>query len=576
MDTIKKLNYLLDRKMKWKTLGILMVIIIGSFAELLGVAVVLPIVNLAIDTDFANNAICRIVMDITGYTTREQVMLAIIFAAILIYILKNTYLSWMQSRLYQFSATVKKQMAVRLMKSYLEQPYTFFLKRNTSDLIRSVNQDTAQFYEVISNCLLIASNGFTAMILLLTLVVTNPVMTILLIALLALCAGIILFVVQKRTRRYGRKNQELAGFLIKYLQQTFEGVKEIKIINNESYFIKKYSETYQKQTECVRKFTLANQIPKYMIEAVCIIGIMMYLGANIMYNPDYMSLIPQVAVFAAAAYKILPAVNAVYAYMNTIIYNRASIDLVYRDIRATKEQEQKEEQSGQKESAMQFKDKIELCQVSFRYNENGRNILEKANLEIPRGKSVALIGASGGGKTTTADIALGLLSPTEGEVRADGKNIQSNMREWKKKIGYIPQNIYLTDDSIKNNIAFGIPEEDIDTSRVWEVLEEAQLSEFVKGLEQGVDTKVGERGTRISGGQKQRIGIARALYRNPEILVFDEATSALDNETEKDVMEAIERLHGNKTIIMIAHRLSTIENCDIVYKVENGNVLRVR
>lgn len=576
MSTIKKLNYLMDRKMKLGVFGILILIIIGSVAELLGVAVIMPVVNLAIDANYQDNFWCRIVMNITGYETREKIMLVMIAATIAIYILKNLYLSWMYSRLYQFSAVIKKQMAVKLMESYLKQPYAFFLKKNTSELIRSVNSDTAQLYEIVLNCLLVASNGLTAICLLVTLLVTNWIMTMLVVVLLALCAGVILFVVQGRTRYFGKRNQELSGFLIKYLQQTFEGVKEIKILNNEGFFIKQYKETYQEQTDIARKYSLVNLIPKYMIEMVCIVGIMAYLGVNIMYNPNYTDIVPQLAGFVAAAYKLLPAVNALYAYLNTIVYHRASIDLIYHDVKEANELDTKEAYMENNTESLEFHDKIELSHVDFKYDNSDKNVLNDVNLEIPKGKSVAFVGASGGGKTTTADLVLGLLSPVRGAVLVDGKNINTNMEGWRRQIGYIPQSIYLTDGSIKSNIALGIPEKEIDESRVWKALEEAQLKSFVEGLENGVDTEVGERGMRISGGQRQRIGIARALYRNPDILVFDEATSALDNETEKEVMKAIDSLHGNKTMIMIAHRLSTIENCDIVYKVEKGKVVKER
>lgn len=575
MNTIKKLNSLLDKKMKMQILCILLFIIIGSVAELLGVAIIAPIVNLAMDDNYAENMWCKLVMNLTGYETREKVLIVMIVAVVVIYVLKNSYLSWMYSRLYRFSATVKKQMAVKLMESYLNQPYAFFLKKNTSDLIRSVNQDTSQLYEVVLNCLLVAANAFTAMVLVAALVITNPVMTFVIVALLAVCACVIILGVQKKTRYYGRQNQELSGYLIKYLQQTFEGIKEIKILNNERHFIKEYGDTYQEQTEFVKRYNLVNLIPKYLIEAVSIVGIMAYLGVNILYNPNYMNLIPQLATFVAAAYKLLPAVNAIYAYINTIIYHRASIDLVYQDVKEAENLELKEFDTA-KGAKIEFEDKIELSHVTFRYEGTEKAVLEDVSIEIPKGKSVAFIGPSGGGKTTTADIVLGLIRPVKGAVLADGKDILENLAGWRNNIGYIPQNIYLTDGSIKSNVALGIPEENIDVDRVWEVLREAQLAGFVEELEQGLDTEVGERGVRMSGGQRQRLGIARALYRNPDVLVFDEATSALDNETEKEVMKAIDNLHGNKTMIMIAHRLSTIENCDIVYKVENAQVVRER
>lgn len=576
MDTLKKMCRLLDKKSKISALILLGMIIIGSIAELLGVALILPIVNLAIDDNFMENRWCRLVSELTGLQTREQILLFIIGVTILVYILKNIYLSWMYSKLYLFAANVKMQMATCLMESYLQQPYSFFLRSNIPELIRTVTIDTSQLYEAISHCLLMLSNGFTAILLLITLLVTNVYMTILVAVLLGSAALVSVLVIRKRTHYYGERNQQLSSILTECLQQAFEGIKEVKIVNSERFFINRYKSNYKEQTDMLRKFKIMSLIPKYIIEVVCIIGILLYLAINVIYNPDYISIVQQLAVFVAAAYKLLPSVNAINNSINIVVYNKASIDLVYHDIQMAKQIEEIEEIDTSNGEELVFKEAIQLKNVSFWYKNSDKKILDNVAFSIPKGKSVAFVGPSGGGKTTTADIILSLLSPKQGEVLIDKKNVRDNLEGWRKKIGYIPQNIYLLDTSIKENIALGIPCDDIDEKRVMEAVEKAQLSDFVQALPEGINTKVGERGNNISGGQKQRIGIARALYRNPEILVFDEATSALDVQTEKEVMKAIDSLHGEKTMIMIAHRLSTIENCDIVYTIENGHVERTR
>lgn len=574
MDVLKKINYLFDRKVKISLIGLFFVILVGSAVELLGVSIVLPIVNLAIETDYSENIFCRIITKITGYTSREDILLALVVITIVIYLFKFFYISWMNSTLYQFAANVKRELATKLMKAYMMQPYTFFLQRDSAQLIRSINSDTGSLYEVIVNCLLILSNGITAIALLVTIIVINPVMACLVACLLVLCAVAILLIVQKRTRSYGKRNQQLSSDLIKYLQQSFEGIKEIKILGCEKYFVSQYDTTYREQADVGCKSKLVNLIPKYLIEAVCIIGIMLYLGWNVKFNPNYMSLIPQLAMFVGAAYKLLPAVNAVYAYMNTIVYHRASIDLVYHDIKEANELIIPEGIGCNADIDMPFNKQIAFKNVSFGYGESNKLVLDNVSITIPKGKTVAFIGPSGGGKTTTADLVIGLLTPSKGAILIDDCNMLDYLGAWRRKIGYIPQTIYLTEDSIKRNIALGLNDSEIDEQRVWKVLEQAQLADFVKKLPNGIETNVGERGTRLSGGQRQRIGIARALYHNPEVLVFDEATSALDNNTEHEVMQAIEMLHGSKTMIMIAHRLSTIENSDIVYKVENGKVIK--
>lgn len=577
MNTLKKLNYLFDRKVKVQIILLLFLIIVGALVELIGVAIIFPIVEIAMgEKNLADNKMSNIIMMLTGSSDKNVILLWMIAVTIIIYILKNCYLVFMYNRLYAFSANTKRQMATRLMSAYLKQPYSFFLQKNTSELIRSVNSDTAQLYEIVLNCLQIVSNGLTAIGLVIYLSITNLIMTLTVASLLAVCAFLIVFVLQKRFRRYGLENQKLSGFLIRYLQQAFEGIKEIKILNNERHFIRRYSEAYQDQANITIKYSLFNLIPKYLIEVVCISGILGYLAINIMYNPNYMEIMPQIAVFCVSAYKLLPSVNALYSYTNTVIYHRASIDLVYNDIKEADQLEQSFEHNRSEEQEFIFKDKIEVKDVSFCYNDNSFRVLDRVNLTINKGESVAFIGASGGGKTTLADNILSILEPVEGAILVDGEDVRNNIWGWRKKVGYIPQLIYLTDDTIRNNVAFGVDEKDIDEKEVWRAIRDAQLEEFVLGLKDGIETKVGERGTRISGGQRQRIGIARALYRNPEVLVFDEATSALDNETEKEVMKAIEGLQGSKTMIMIAHRLSTIENCDSVYQVEKGSIEKKR
>lgn len=576
MQFFHKVNYLLDKALRKRMIGIFFLIILGSVAELLGVAIVLPIVNLAIDTNYEQNIWVSFVTKITGETEKETILLILVGMVIVIYILKNLYISWMYSRLYYYSANVRRKMSVKLMRAYMKQPYSFFLQKNSSELIRSVQEDASRIYEIVLNLLQILSNGLTALALLVTLIVTNPLMTLLVCLLLGICAVLVLFVVQKKTREYGRISQKYSSILIQILQQTFGGIKEVKILNTEKHFVDDYSDAYLAQTEVTRKYSLSNTLPKYLIEMVCIVGIMVYLGLNILFNPNYLDIIPQLAVFVAAAYKLLPSVNAVYAYMNTIVYNRASLDVVYRDVKEADALPDESEYVEGEITPLPLQDKITIQDVSYSYQDAEKSVLEKVSFEIPKGKSVALVGPSGGGKTTTADVIIGLLEPTEGKVLVDGVDIRDNLPGWKSQIGYIPQTIFLSDDSIRNNIAWGIPEDEIDDEKIWKALEGAQLKEFVESLPDGIKTEVGERGARISGGQRQRIGIARALYRNPEVLVFDEATSALDNETEKEVMKAIDGLQGTKTILMIAHRLSTIENCDAVYRVENGKVERER
>lgn len=577
MNVFQQLNYLLDKRTKRNLVLLFFMIIVGSMLELLGVTIVLPVVDLAMETeDIHNNKVAAFIMDYTGVVKKEEVLLWLIISVIVIYVVKNIYVCYMYSRQFKFAASIKRDMATRMMAAYLKQPYSFFLNHNTAELTRGVSTDTGELFQLISNILSIISAGLTAASIIIFLAIENFVMTLVVGAVLALCLMVVILGIQKKNRENGIRNQKINGFLIKHLRQAFDGVKEIKIMNIEKQFINIYDKTFKQSTNMEVTYSIYNTMPKYLIESFAVIAIMLFLGGNVVFNPNYIKIIPQLAVFCVAAFKLLPSVNSIYSSINVVVYHKASIDLVYKDIKAANELSIDTIDDDSEVIPVVFKEKITMENVDFRYEGMEENVLNNVSLEIPKGTSVAFVGPSGGGKTTTADLLLTLLHPTSGEIKVDGNDVFDNLRGWRRLFGYIPQFIYLTDDSIRRNVAFGVSDEDIDDDQVWKVLKDAQLEDYVRSLPQGLDTEVGERGVRISGGQRQRIGIARALYRDPDILVFDEATSALDNETEKEVMQAIEGLQGIKTMIMIAHRLSTIENCDIVYKVEGGKIERKR
>lgn len=575
-NIVGKLFKLFNRQEKLQTVFIMILSVISAGAELIGVSIILPIIDLILGQgEIEDSFYCRIMINLFRTKERDSVIVMLIICTIIIYIVKNLYLTGMYGYVYRYAANVRRNFAVMLLKAYMQQPYTFFIKRKTSDLIRSVNEDTNNLYEVLYSLFLLVSQAITATCIVVYLAMTNVVMTLIVVICLLICAGVIVKIMQKSMRSLGKKNQNYHASLINYLQQSFEGIKEIKILNTEQYFTGKYDEVCVKYVGNNYKFRMANMFPKYLIEMIVITGIMGYLAYSIRFSSNYAVIVPQLAVFVSAAYKLLPTVNQMYTYINSIIYYKASVDLVYSDMMEIEELK-KHHDRRENEEVIVFQDKISVKNVDFAYEGSDKYILQNVSIDIPKGKAVAFIGSSGGGKTTLADLILGLQVPVKGNIFVDERDIFSCVEAWHDKIGYIPQSIFLIDDTIRNNVAFGIDEKKIDDKLVWKALEEASLKEFVESSTDGLDTMVGERGVCLSGGQRQRIGIARALYRNPEILVFDEATSALDNETEKEVMKAIDSLHGNKTMIMIAHRLSTIENCDMVYKVEKGQVVRER
>ncbi len=324
-----------------------------------------------------------------------------------------------------------------------------------------------------------------------------------------------------------------------------------------------------------RNYAVLNNSPRLLIETVFIVSVLSFLIIYIKGGGNVGAIVETIATFAVAAIRILPSVNRINTYITEIAYNQPCLDFVYENLQEGMKTDAMlaERKANSQVEKLKLEDKIELNHISFHYPDSDKAIFKDAHMVVPKGKSVGIIGASGAGKSTIVDVLLGLLHSQEGEITCDGVNIFRNYESWLAQVGYIPQSIYLIDESIRDNIAFGIDADKIDEKRLWEVLEEAQLKEFIEELPKGLDTTIGDRGVRLSGGQRQRIGIARALYNDPEILVFDEATSALDNDTEAAVMEAINSFHGKKTMIIIAHRLNTIEKCDIIYKVENEKLI---
>ncbi len=379
----------------------------------------------------------------------------------------------------------------------------------------------------------------------------------------------------------GQDNQEYYSGLYKWIEQSVMGIKEIKIANKENYFINEYAKCGAGYVNSVQKYNIFNATPRLLIETVCIGGMVGYFVIIILRGAEVTDLLPQLSALAMAAMRLLPSVNRINNYQTSISY----FEPFFMDVSDHLQEEIHDERiSYDAEKYLQKKqvDKLqiqkEIClkDITYRYPNSDVLIFNHADMVIPIGSSVGIVGTSGAGKTTIVDILLGLLEIENGHILADGVEVRDHYESWLKNIGYIPQTIFMIDASIRKNVAFGYPEEEIDDDKVWRALKEAQLDEFVRGLPEGLDTSIGERGIRISGGQRQRIGIARALFEDPEVLVLDEATSALDNETEEAIMESINRLHGRKTLIIIAHRLQTIEKCDMVYRVEHGTVTRER
>ncbi|WP_337622769.1 ABC transporter ATP-binding protein [Gallintestinimicrobium sp.] len=568
----KKLSYIFSKRDKYKIALLLCIMVAGSFLELLGVAVFQPFVNIIMMPDsIQENPYLARIYQMFGCSTTESFLTVVALGIIVIYVVKNVYLWVEQDLILKFTYGVQQKLSTRLLTTYLAEPYTFHLNKNIAELQRSMQEDTTMFTQVLMHTLQLIAEVVVCVVLGVYLFSVSNSITVVIVGLLILCVILFTKLTKRFTEELGKQGQIYKGKLYQWVNQSLGGVKEVKVLNREEFFTSSYKKYYRLYIKGVRINRLLSITPKYMVEAVCMTGLLIAIIIKLNFgHGELENFIPQLATFAVAAFRLLPSVGRINEHVNNILYAVPSVDLIYGDLKGIEDyQEEKGEEEGRE---WNFERAISAKHVTYAYPNTDTNVLEDANCVIPKGKTVAFIGSSGAGKTTMADIILGLLAPQRGKILVDDIDVFKNLTMWHHQIGYIPQVIYLSDDTIRNNIAFGIHEDQIDEEAVRTALKKAQLAEFVDTLPDGLDTIVGDRGVRLSGGQRQRIGIARALYHDPEILVLDEATSALDNETETAVMEAIESLQGSKTMIIIAHRLTTIQNADIIYEVGDGKV----
>lgn len=569
---LKKINYVLDRKQKIKLVILLAIILIGAFVELLGVSAVMPLINVAMEPDQIGGKWYFIfISQYTGITDANQMIVFLAVVLIVVYILKNIYVTIMYSLQYKFVFNNQQRLSVRMMKSYMQQDYLFHVSKNVAEFQRNITSDVNGFFTIALNALQFFAEFSVSTVLIIYLLVQDWVSTVAVASLLLLFMGFFTVFFRKVLVKIGEESRQANVLVTKWLFQAFSGIKEIKVANKENFFISNYDRNYKNCARIQRQQSILTYLPKPVMETVCICSLMIAMIIKIVVvKSDITSFITTLSVFAVAAFRMLPSFNKITGYISGMMFNKPAIDAVYRDLKEIEQLVAGRADAYGSPLKADFNDAIDLNGVSFRYPESDKWILKDASVKIRKDTSVALIGASGAGKTTAADLILGILEPQEGSVTIDGIDIKRCMASWHENVGYIPQAIYLMDDTIRANISFGIPEPEIDADAIENALREAQLDTFVQSLPDGLDTMIGDRGVKLSGGQRQRIGIARALYRNPSVLILDEATSALDNETEKEVMEAIDGLHGTRTLIVIAHRLSTIKGCDKIYEVWNG------
>jgi ATP-binding cassette, subfamily B, bacterial PglK len=571
----RKIFYLFSAHEKIQIGLIFLLMLVGAGLETLGVGLIPPFVAL-----LGNPEIIQKQQVLNWFSTKlgaDSSQIFLLWASIIllgIYVLKNAYLVALTYWQYSFLCRKQVSLSSRLLKAYLHSPYTFHLQRNSAELVRNITSEVPQMF----------MGAFVPAMTLITEIMVMSCITILLVMVEPTASAItVVFlggsilglngVIRKQLSGQGLIRQEQSGKMIQWGNQSLGGVKETKILGRETFFINEFMGSMQAFGKANLYVGLATQLPNLFIDTFLISAVLLIVIFSLVQGRSIQSILPMLSLFAIAAIRLMPSAKRIVSTITSIGYFKHAVDLIYKDlVSLEKISSSFPIENSPEKQAVQLERSIELRSVYYQYPNAAKPSISGISLSISKGQSIAFIGSSGAGKTTIIDMILGLLTPSQGEILVDSKNILCDIAGWQRQIGYIPQSIYLSDDTIRSNIAFGLATNEIQDEQVWEAIKAAQLEKLVYSLPGQLDTVVGERGIRLSGGQRQRIGIARALYHNPEVIVMDEATAALDNTTEREFMHALEAMSEQKTMIIIAHRLSTVKKCDRLYFMQNGMV----
>ena len=577
-DVWNKYNFILTTSLKRWGVVVVLLTILGAIFETMGVTIILPLVQVMIaPEELRKNVIVEPIISYLGLDSDTALIWAIGIAVIFIYLLKNLFLlmlSWVRVK---YSCKVQRELSIEMMDAYMKRGYIFFLNVSTGELLRGMQGSIVNTYNALYHCFRLFAEVLTITFICLYIMVSDIIMAMCVCVLAFLCLLIIIFGFQKWIRKCGEINYVYSALVNKTLLHTFQSIKEVLVMQRQKYFINSYRKEYIEQQKGIIGQTVGTESHAYLIEGVCVAGLIIAVCVKAINTENASTLVPQLAAFAVAAFRILPSLGRISSYFNQFMFCIPGINETYENFREVRESDSnlisKLNDKKRIEKINGFEKKVTIEEITWKYPNAEETVLEGISMEIKKGQSIAFVGKSGAGKTTLADIILGLLPPQKGRVLIDGVDIKDIPKERSKIVGFVPQNVNLLDDTVRRNVAFGIEDSEIDDDMVWAALEQAQLKDTIENSPNGLGTKIGERGIRFSGGQRQRFAIARALYCNPDILILDEATSALDTETETAVMESIEALQGHKTLIIIAHRLTTIRNCDVIYEIEDGKAV---
>ncbi len=573
MNVFLKAYRLLSSSQRKEARLLLPLMVLGMLLEAISLGAIVPATGVMISGNFSQYPLLSIAGDrFKVFGDFEPITFAMISLTIL-FLIKNSFLAFLAWRQATFSYSTRADLSNQLFSHYLHQPYAFHLQRNSAQLIRNVTVEASLFAVAINGVMTIITEFLITLGVIFILLRVEPMGALIAIGSLGSAAWIFYRFTKKKILRWGQGRQHHDGMQLQHLQQGLGAIKDISILGRQAKLIDEFSEHSYGISRVEAKQSTLQQIPRLWLELLAVFGLAVLVLT--MKNADHNGaiIVPVLALFAAAAFRLLPSLNRVLAATQFLRYGMPAIDLVYADLYVAKDDRQSDVLQTQNQIPPPFANEIEGSNIFYHYPDSINYALSEISFSIKKGSCVGFIGSSGAGKSTLVDVILGLLSPQGGEIKVDSIDIEKNKRWWQDQIGYVPQSVTLIDSSLRANIAFGVPVSEIDEGAVKLAIQSAQLEDFIYSLPEGLDTQVGERGVRLSGGQLQRIGIARALYHNPPVLVLDEATSALDSTTEDGVMQAVNALHGNKTILIIAHRLSTVRQCDFLYSIEDGKIV---
>ncbi len=579
-EFVHRILYILNNRQRFLLTIVLLFSLVNAGLQMLGVSIIVPLVSALTDIDgFERNKYVILIEDIFNISDSSTLIILVCLLSIIVYLIKDAFSIiniWVSSK---FAIKVKRELSVTILEEYLNKEYDFFLYNNTTQILRDIESDPNGVYLILNSGFVVITEGLTMMLILAYILLIDFKMALCILLIAALCLAIIFVYFKRKMYENGKKARKYSAETRSVLLQIIEGIKEVKVFNKQQYFINAYNDRYFREQKPNIFVSVGSLSPTFIVEALFVLGLLGYICICFLLDPNYISAVPMLASVLMAAIRLLPSIGRVSTNINTISANTSYFQTAYDNIsELRRETASKTTRTGVNDilnvdtraEIIHFQNELQLCDIGWHYKDSNKYVLKSLNLSIHKGECIGVIGASGAGKSTFADIILGLHVPQEGQILLDGADIRGIPEIYGKIIGFVPQSIYLTDGNIRDNVAFGIDSEEVDDNRVWECLRQAQIDDFIRGLENGIETLIGERGIRFSGGQRQRIAIARALYRQPEILILDEATSALDNETEAEVMCAIEGLYGKMTMVIIAHRLTTVAKCDKIFEIDNG------